>query len=54
MIMWQTFNVIIDYLQKSNKIIIDNKGEIIWIFADNPKIMQLKEDSVPYKRTKKP
>jgi hypothetical protein len=48
--MWQTFNVILDYLMKSNKIIIDRKGEIVWIFADNPKIKELLAKSVPYKR----
>ena len=53
MIMWQTFNVILDYLEKSNKIIIDRKGEIIWIFADNPKIKELLAKSVPYERAMK-
>ncbi len=49
MVMWQTFNVIIDYLEKSNKIIV-NKGEILWIFADNPKTRKLLEGAVPYKK----
>jgi hypothetical protein len=48
--MWQTFNVILDYLIKSNKIIIDKEGKVIWIFADNPKIKELLAKSVPYKR----
>ena len=52
MVMWQTFNIILDYLIKSNKIIIDN-GEIVWIFADNPRIKELLAKSVPYKRVKK-
>ena len=30
--MYQTFQVILDYLEKSGKIIIDNEGCIIWIF----------------------
>lgn len=33
--MYQTFLVILDYLQKSGKIIIDKDGCIIWIW--NPK-----------------
>ena len=46
--MWQTFNVILDYLIKSNKIIIDKEGKVVWIFADNPKIKKLLISSVPY------
>ena len=30
--MYQTFQVILDYLEKSGKIIIDKDGCIIWIF----------------------
>ena len=53
MVMWQTFNIILNYLIKSNKIIIDKDGEIVWIFADNPKIKELLAKSVPYKNVKK-
>lgn len=52
MVMWQTFNIILDYLIKSNKIIINNE-EIVWVFADNPKIKELLAKSVPYKSVKK-
>ena len=52
MVMWQTFNVILEYLEKSNKIIID-KGEIVWVFADNPKLKTLLAKSVVYKKEKK-
>jgi hypothetical protein len=52
MVMWQTFNVILDYLENSNKIMIDKHGEIVWIFADNPKIRELLAKSVPYKKAK--
>ena len=52
-VMWQTFNVILEYLQKSNKMLIDKNGEIVWIFADNPKIKELLVKSVPYKRPSK-
>ena len=31
-VMWQTFLVILDYLEKSGKIIIDKAGCIIWTF----------------------
>ncbi|MFH0837192.1 MAG: hypothetical protein V1870_03625 [Candidatus Aenigmatarchaeota archaeon] len=48
-VMWQTFNVILDYLQKSNKILIDKTGEVVWIFADSPKSKELLKKAVPYK-----
>ncbi len=31
-IMYQTFCVILDYLEKSNKITYDIKGNVVWIF----------------------
>ena len=52
MVMWQTFNIILDYLIKSNKIII-NKGQIVWIFADNPKVKKMLAKTVPYRRVKR-
>lgn len=36
--MYQTFLVILDYLQESGKLIIDKDGCIIWIW--NPKLIQ--------------
>ncbi len=38
--MYQTFCVILDYLEKSNKIAYDSKGNVVWIFFDkkNPLI----------------
>ena len=36
--MYQTFQVILDYLEKSGKIIIDEEGCIIWTY--NPKRIQ--------------
>jgi len=51
--MWQTFNVILDYLVKSNKILVDREGKVVWIFADNPKIRELLAKSVPYKSYKR-
>ena len=53
MVMWQTFNVILDYLEQSRKIIIDKSGEIVWIFADNPKVKSLLSKAVPYERVSK-
>lgn len=37
-IMYQTFNIIIGYLEKSNKILIDKDGAITWIW--NPKLVK--------------
>ena len=48
MVMWQTFNVILDYLVDSNKIIIDKDGKVVWIFADSEKLRELLRKSVPY------
>jgi hypothetical protein len=50
-VMWQTFNVILEYLEKSNKILIDKTGEVVWIFADNPKAKELLTKSISYKRS---
>ena len=36
--MYQTFLVILDYLEKSGKIIIDKEGKIIWVW--NPKLIR--------------
>lgn len=35
-IMWGTFNVILEYLYRSNKIGMDKNGTIVWIF--NPEL----------------
>jgi len=51
MVMWQTFNVILEYLEKSNKILF-NRGHIVWIFADNPRARKLLAESVPYAEVK--
>ena len=37
-IMYQTYSIILDYLIDSGKIIIDNEGEVIWIY--NPSLMR--------------
>jgi len=37
-VMYQTFNLILKYLQDSGKILITDKGKIIW--THNPKLMK--------------
>ncbi|MEF8880196.1 MAG: hypothetical protein V5A64_07395 [Candidatus Thermoplasmatota archaeon] len=37
-VMYQTFNLIIDYLESSGKILIDDDGRIVWIW--NPELMK--------------
>lgn len=44
-VQYKTFTTILDYLQKSNKIMYDKKGAILWIFADNPKLKKLRSES---------
>jgi len=41
-IMYQTFCVILDYLERSNKIVYDRKGNVIWIFnsLNNKKLQE--------------
>jgi len=48
-IQYQTFIKILDYLEASNKIIINNR-RITWVFADNPKLKELLETSVKLRR----
>ncbi len=44
-VQYKTFTTILDYLEKSNKIMFDKKGSILWIFADNPKLKKLHRES---------
>ena len=37
-VMWQTFLVILDYLEQNNKIIIDKDDKIVWIW--NPQLIR--------------
>jgi hypothetical protein len=37
-VMWQTYLVIIDYLEQNNKIITDKDGKIVWIW--NPSLIR--------------
>ena len=45
-VMYQTLKLVLDYLEKSNKITYDSDKRIIWIAADNPKLKTLLKTSV--------
>lgn len=47
-IQYQTFNRILNYLESSNKIILNGR-QIIWVFPDNHKLKKLLETSVKLK-----
>ena len=42
---YQTFKLILDYLEKSNKIIFE-EDKIVWIFANNKKLNKLIQESI--------
>lgn len=42
---YQTFKLILEYLEKSNKIMFDN-NKIIWIFANSKKLSKLIQEAV--------
>jgi len=42
---YQTFKRILEYLEASNKIVF-NKGRIVWVAVDNPKLKKFLEESV--------
>jgi len=44
-IQYQTFNRILEYLQSSNKIVLNGR-QIVWVFPDNPKLKKLLETRV--------
>ena len=37
-VMWQTYLVVLDYLETNNKIIIDKDGAVVWIW--NPSLIR--------------
>lgn len=43
----QTFNRILNYLEKSNKIIFTKDRAVVWIFSTDPKLRKVWEKSVP-------
>jgi len=44
-VMYQTFNLVLEYLQRSNKIIVTKDGKIVWVFADSEKLRKLLAES---------
>ncbi len=44
-VQYKTLTTILNYLEKSNKIMYDKKGVIFWIFADSPKLKKLHRQS---------
>jgi len=47
-VQYQTFNRILEYLESSNKVVLNGR-HIVWVFADNPKLKKLLETSVHLK-----
>mgnify|MGYP001567577782 FL=1 len=48
-VMWQTFLVVLDYLEQSNKILIDKDEKIVWIW--NPSLIRRLEKEQNGKRS---
>ncbi|MGI0061399.1 MAG: hypothetical protein ACREBA_02985 [Nitrosotalea sp.] len=44
-IQYSALKEILKYMEESNKIVFDKNDKIVWIFAENPKLQQLKESS---------
>ncbi len=42
----QTFNRILNYLEKSNKILVAKDRAIVWIFSDDPKLKKVWDKSI--------
>jgi hypothetical protein len=40
-VQYQTFKTILNYLEASSKIMLDEHGHVIWVAADNPKLSEL-------------
>lgn len=49
-VQYQTFQLILDYLQRSHKIFITKEGRIMWVLAESPSAMKLVGASVAYAR----
>jgi len=49
-VQYQTLQLILSYLQESNKIFITKEGKIMWILAENPAAKKLLKESVKYAR----
>ena len=48
-VMPQTLNKVLNYLENSNKIILNNDGSIAWIFVDSNKVKKMLKNSKPFK-----
>ncbi|MBI5553870.1 MAG: hypothetical protein HY917_03975 [Candidatus Diapherotrites archaeon] len=46
-VMYQTYKTVIEYLIKSRKVMLTKDDRLMWVFADNPKIQKLIDQSVP-------
>jgi len=44
-VQYQTFNRVLEYLESSNKIVLNGR-QIIWVFPDNPKLKRLLDRSI--------
>lgn len=44
-VQYPIFNEILKYLEDSNKLIFDKDGTLVWIFADNPGLKKLREET---------
>ena len=49
---YQTLQLILEYLQESNKIFITKEGKIMWILAETPAARKLIKEGTPYARSK--
>ena len=49
-VQYQTFQLILEYLQKSNKVFVTKEGKIMWVAAEPPKLKKLLQGSVAYAR----
>jgi response regulator of citrate/malate metabolism len=49
-VQYQTLQLILSYLQDSNKIFITKEGKIMWVFAESPAAKKLLKGSVKYAR----
>lgn len=47
-VQYPTFLRILNYLEKSYKIGFDRRGNIVWIFADNPKLKKMMKSGTKY------
>ncbi len=45
-VQYQTLNRILQYLESSGKILVDEDGHVIWTFANNEKLKKLLKTSV--------